>query len=705
MVSKEEGRTTLFFASIWGIVGIWMFGTALEVISAILTKNLRLTYLFHIISNIGVFFFPLGLLFFAFSFGDEEKFFTRRYLPILFLVPPTSLFLTLITNEWHQLHYTAVYLEKSVLGVSLMYNRGILSLGNVMVTFAYFTMALYYFTDLYITLRTEKKEIFAKQVQLIILWILMMVGGLAIPVVGDLAGENGSILSSHLIRPVIIFGGLLVVIHALRSTKLLEVIPIGRDHTIFQLKEGFLVVNNHMELVDLNQQAKVYLFAECDNPIGQNLLVMLYGQSYQKPWAQQIPYLAAAIQEILDGKSAMKVVELTTQKDGKAQQVLGVTLSSIRSSRRIHAVGILQDITKQKQMEALKVSEQKFRSLVEHSLDGIALIAPDGVINFCNIAFAKMYGRKDRSEVEGRLIYEFVPEKYREAEKVWIQSAFQEGVKPKLRLTIGLKSNGVHFDLEQSYHVVHEPMTGMKLLQVMGRDVSARMELDRLRSEFITMVSHELRTPLTAVRGFVDILKGYSEKSSAEEKEIYFEILDRNIKRLERLIQGVSMLGQIEHESLRMKREEFNLEEFLNDSIGPYRTLLADQLEEQWVDKGKSLVIEGDPGRLLQVIDNLMDNAINNTPEDRRQIKVKMEVLPKVVHIIISDNGAGIAEEDLDRIFEKFTSIPTQYHTQGTGIGLYISQVIVEAHGGNLTIESEGKDQGTTCIVELPRFS
>jgi len=143
--------------------------------------------------------------------------------------------------------------------------------------------------------------------------------------------------------------------------------------------------------------------------------------------------------------------------------------------------------------------------------------------------------------------------------------------------------------------------------------------------------------------------------------------------------------------------------DLLTEAIQPYQTSLGPQLEVWSCPEGQPVLVKGDPDRLLQIIGNLLENAIKNTSQDQRKILVTLEVLPQIVRMQVADNGAGIAPDDLIRIFESFTAIPTQYSVGGTGIGLLISRMITEAHGGSLTAQSEGNAQGATFILELPR--
>jgi signal transduction histidine kinase len=114
-------------------------------------------------------------------------------------------------------------------------------------------------------------------------------------------------------------------------------------------------------------------------------------------------------------------------------------------------------------------------------------------------------------------------------------------------------------------------------------------------------------------------------------------------------------------------------------------------------------MIEADKERLIQVLENIINNAVDHTASDQRMIQASFETLPNIIKIKITDNGAGIAPENLKRIFEQFVSIETKYSVKGTGIGLYLSKLIMKSHGGTIRAHSRGIDQGSTFIIELPK--
>ncbi|MHA1967179.1 MAG: ATP-binding protein [Candidatus Hodarchaeales archaeon] len=227
-----------------------------------------------------------------------------------------------------------------------------------------------------------------------------------------------------------------------------------------------------------------------------------------------------------------------------------------------------------------------------------------------------------------------------------------------------------------------------------------RIELEKRRKRFIETTSHELRTPVTSIKGFVDLL----EKSdlSQDRKEKCFTLLKKNIQRLELLINDVSDISRLDRGVFILNKREINICEFLKGVKDGYKSLLEDQFEFIPCMELSVFVII-DTERIHQVLDNVINNAIKHTSNEVRKIILNIKTYPESIEIEIIDNGAGIAPNDLQRIFEPFTSIETPFSTRGTGIGLFFSKIICEGHEGHISANSEGLGKGSTFTIELPR--
>ncbi|MHA2245011.1 MAG: ATP-binding protein [Candidatus Hodarchaeales archaeon] len=234
-------------------------------------------------------------------------------------------------------------------------------------------------------------------------------------------------------------------------------------------------------------------------------------------------------------------------------------------------------------------------------------------------------------------------------------------------------------------------------------------ELEHRRTNFIDMVSHELRTPLTVIRGYLEFLDRYSGSLPPEKLSDCLKPMHRGVIRLEQLIKGVNDLAEIDKGIFALNGiTNISICDFLFEVLIPHSIRLHDQLDINNInnfDETNEDQIKGDSLRLQQVIDNLIENAIRNSSDENRKIKCVVEIISDKVRIIVEDNGAGVHSSNIESIFEQFISIPTKYYAGGTGIGLYISRKIAQAHGGTLVAQSEGEGKGSKFILELPRES
>jgi signal transduction histidine kinase len=231
-----------------------------------------------------------------------------------------------------------------------------------------------------------------------------------------------------------------------------------------------------------------------------------------------------------------------------------------------------------------------------------------------------------------------------------------------------------------------------------------RKELEEKRLNFITMSSHELRTPLTAILGYTEFLeKIYT--SNYDEKTIlkYLSIIKKNALRLDRLTRGMMDVSQIDGQKFKIKKEKVNFLEFLDEIFSIYKKRLKEKLTLSIPHGPSPRYLNIDSDRISQVLVNIMDNAIKNSTPEKLFVAVKLKEEEKAIKLSISDQGPGINPDDLDTIFEKFVSIPTKNSVIGSGIGLYVSRMIIKAHGGTITAESEGLDRGATFHIILPK--
>jgi signal transduction histidine kinase len=222
---------------------------------------------------------------------------------------------------------------------------------------------------------------------------------------------------------------------------------------------------------------------------------------------------------------------------------------------------------------------------------------------------------------------------------------------------------------------------------------------DKLQREFINIAAHELRTPLQPILGLSQILESQFGERSEEMK-----VIARNARRLERLTQDILDVSRIESGALTLNIQTIDLDEVISSIIIDYRNNLADAIRTGNDKKEKvkikyepkKLMVKGDRERIQQVMSNLINNALRFTKEGA--IIVKTQVIDGLAQITVKDTGSGIDPEIMPRLFEKFVT----KSEKGTGLGLYISNSIVQAHGGKMWAENNVDGKGATFTFTLP---
>ncbi len=225
---------------------------------------------------------------------------------------------------------------------------------------------------------------------------------------------------------------------------------------------------------------------------------------------------------------------------------------------------------------------------------------------------------------------------------------------------------------------------------------------NKMKDEFLATLSHELRTPLNAILGWTTLLK--NELDEAEEVKKGLEVIERNGRMQARLIEDLLDMNRIVTGKMGLDKRTLDLREVVRDAveaIGPFIEAKSIQLESSL---GEEMApVYGDPARLQQVTWNLLSNAVKFTPDFGR-ILVGIEKLDAVIRLSIRDTGIGIDPEFLPLIFEKFRQADssTTRSYGGLGLGLAIVRSFVEMHEGTVQAFSDGKNTGSTFLIELP---
>ena len=247
------------------------------------------------------------------------------------------------------------------------------------------------------------------------------------------------------------------------------------------------------------------------------------------------------------------------------------------------------------------------------------------------------------------------------------------------------------------------PVAGEPGVVMVLHDLTALRQLERVRTEFVANVSHELRTPLTAIQGYLEtLLSGALEEP--ENARRFLEIVLRHSERLGRLLNDLTDLSNIELGKVTLRKESVRLDELVASVVAIIGPRAARSRVAVTADTPADLpAVAADRDRLVQILINLVDNAVKYTPEGGAVSVTTRSIGEGAVEIAVADTGIGIPLADLPRITERFYRVDKARSRElgGTGLGLAIVKHLVLAHGGELRIESV-EQQGTTVRFTLP---
>jgi signal transduction histidine kinase len=223
-----------------------------------------------------------------------------------------------------------------------------------------------------------------------------------------------------------------------------------------------------------------------------------------------------------------------------------------------------------------------------------------------------------------------------------------------------------------------------------------------MKDDFVASVSHELRTPLTSINGYVELLIEGEGGPVSDEQASFLGVIRRNGERLLRVVGDLLFAAELDARTVELERRPVDVAALVEQAGDTARPFADERQIDLILQTSPVPSIDGDEGRLGQVLDNLLSNALKFTPPGGT-VEVRLFDADDGVHLEVADTGMGISEEDQTQLFERFfrTSEATSSAIQGTGLGLSIVAAIVEAHGGSIGVDSE-VGFGTTFTILLP---
>jgi two-component system phosphate regulon sensor histidine kinase PhoR len=412
------------------------------------------------------------------------------------------------------------------------------------------------------------------------------------------------------------------------------------------------------------------------------LLLILGGATsllFSRSFSARVARLKAFARRVADGDFH----PLTPEPQGDELSELG---------RALDETAARLDQTVRSLTEERNRSSAVLRSMVE----GVAVITRDLRIVFCNEAFCWALGVQERA-CENRPLLEVV----RQSDVLAVvQQALARGQNVSAEVQTGTVR-------PRNFSVTAAPIHGRESGDDGGavlvmHDITELRRLERVRRDFVANVSHELKTPLTAIQGFAETLLGGALEDT-ENRRRFLEIIRTQATRLSRLTDDLLRLSQIEAGKLGLDFRALPVVELIGPCVETARWKATEKNLHVQVECPSPLPpVRGDRKRLQEVLQNLLDNAVQYTPAGGR-VTVRATTANGEVAVAVEDTGIGIPQAEQQRIFERFyrVDVARSREVGGTGLGLSIAKHLVEAHGGRITVESE-VGRGSTFTVFLP---
>ena len=407
-----------------------------------------------------------------------------------------------------------------------------------------------------------------------------------------------------------------------------------------------------------------------------SLLALLLGLWLSRRLARPVEELARAAGDLREGHYATPIAG---DADGELGRI-GRALSRLGEEMAGH-------------VQELSGEEARLRAMLAGMVEGVLSIDESGVIVFSNEAARRLLGVP---RLDGRRLWEAVriaeldgllreargTDEAARRELVFADEAGREVV---------LRAHGHRYRSEGQIGVV-----------IVLHDITEVRRLERIRRDFVANVSHELKTPLTAIRGYVETLAD-GAIDDPEYSSRFLERIETNVGRLSHLVADLLSLARIEEQEDGLRVAPVDLVPLIRQELASHGELAAGKGITVHSDfEGASMSVQGNTEALVQVLDNLIDNAIKYTGNGGR-IDVRLSREKDAVVLEVQDTGVGIPSEDLDRIFERFYRVDKARSREvgGTGLGLSIVKHLVGAMKGELEVESEYQ-QGSIFRVRLP---
>ena len=400
-------------------------------------------------------------------------------------------------------------------------------------------------------------------------------------------------------------------------------------------------------------------------------------------------------------------------KDGHYVSIAS-RFSTIRIGGEKKLTGVLVDITERKKAEQnLKESEEQFRTIAEQAFMGIMIIQ-DNKLTYVNAALSDIF-EFSSEETEGwtkddivKLVHpqdlEYLVE-YRQNLRDGIPD-----IKNYYSYRVFTKSGKLKWIDQFSKNIVYkgesaELITIIDITEKKGAEEEL-IKLNNLKSELFVRTSHELKTPLVSIKGFSDLLLTVHRSKLDDYSISKITAIKNGADRLQKLIGDILKAAELESGYTKINLKNDNLSNLIHICVKEVQGFADLRNHELEINIQQKLIANFEEEQIHKVVSNLLSNAIKYTPPNGK-IEIKSEIKNNLIITSIKDNGIGFTREEKQKIFKQFGKIERygqnlEVVPDGTGLGLFISRKMVELHGGEIWVESEGRNQGSTFYFTLP---
>lgn len=385
-----------------------------------------------------------------------------------------------------------------------------------------------------------------------------------------------------------------------------------------------------------------------------------------------------------------------------------------------HFIGVQNDITSQKQQEhdlreqkanvekkvadrtrELQENEMFLSSIIQTVRESLLVLDENFIVLSANNHFLKTF-KVTSEETIGKLLYEL--------------GNHQWDIEPLKDLLIKILPTSnpiIDFEVEHDFPYIGKKIMVLNAYRVEFEgqfkdrillaieDATDRREIEKRKDDFLSIASHELKTPLTTIKGLIQILQRFSGEGVSVKYATTLDKVSLHVDRLNNLITDLLDTSKIQSGKIESHKEQLDIYGIINGCVE--NLLITDNNHDIKIHGYEKARVYADESQITQVMNNILSNAIKYSPRSK-PVSIRISIVSDFVKVSVKDEGVGISEDDKEKIFERFyRATSTQKQYPGMGIGLYVSQKIIDNHGGTLWVESE-LGRGSVFNFTLPLY-